>query len=250
MMLLGGVLAGLIGVILGVLGAGGAIVTVPVLVYVLEYDIKAAVPMSLLIVGVASTIALIAYQRVGAVRWDAVMAFAPSAMVGAFGGGVAATLISSRAQLTVFGILLLGASVAMLTGPAPISVDAELVAPRRSWWLIAVLGGAVGFLTGLVGVGGGFLYVPVLALWGGLAMRQAVGTSLALIVVSCTVGLITHLRHAALDLSAAFLFMIPMVIGAVIGSRLAPRVSQSALRRAFAGLLVTIGLIVLVTVGR
>ncbi len=250
MTLLGGVLAGLIGMVLGILGAGGAILTVPVLVYVLHYDIKAAVPMSLLIVGVASIVGLIAYQRMQAVRWNAVVAFAPSAMAGAFGGGMAAAHISSRTQMIVFGALLLGASIAMLAGPTPVSVETELAGPRRSWWLIAVLGAAVGFLTGLVGVGGGFLYVPVLTLLGGLAIRHAVGTSLALIVVSCTVGLITHLRHAALDLSAALLFMIPMVLGALIGTRLAPRVSQLVLRRAFAGLLVTIGLIVLVTVGR
>ncbi|MHB1326966.1 MAG: sulfite exporter TauE/SafE family protein [Gemmatimonadales bacterium] len=250
MMLLGGVLAGLIGIILGILGAGGAIVTVPVLVFVLGYDVKAAVPMSLMIVGAASSVGLIAYHRKGAVRWDTVMAFAPTAMAGAFAGGVVATMVSSRSQLIVFGTLLLGASLAMLTGPAPIPVDAELVAARRSWWLIGLLGAAVGFLTGLVGVGGGFLYVPVLTLLGGMAMRHAVGTSLALIVVSCTVGLVTHLRHVALDLSAALLFMIPMVAGALIGTRLAPQVSQVALRRAFAGLLVVIGFIVFASVGR
>ncbi|MBX3145335.1 MAG: sulfite exporter TauE/SafE family protein [Gemmatimonadales bacterium] len=250
MTLLGGVLAGLIGVVLGILGAGGAILTVPVLVYVLGYSIKAAVPMSLLIVGVASAVGLVAYQRGRAVSWDAVAAFAPSAMVGAFGGGVAAAFVSSRMQLVVFGALLLSASVAMLAWPAPSAVETELVGPRRSWWLIAVLGAAVGFLTGLVGVGGGFLYVPVLTLMGGLAMRRAVGTSLALIVVSCTVGLLTHLRHAALDLGAASLFMVPMALGALIGTRLAPSMSQVTLRRAFAGVLVVIGVTVLFTAGR
>jgi uncharacterized membrane protein YfcA len=96
-----------------------------------------------------------------------------------------------------------------------------------------------------VGIGGGFLYVPALVLLGGLAMKQAVGTSLVLIVLSCTAGLTSYLGQVEVPWRDTLLFTMLAIIGVLIGSRLVRRVSQTNLRRAFAVMLVIMGVLVL-----
>ena len=240
-------LAVVIGVLLGLLGGGGSIMTIPVLVYGLQVPMKEAVPMSLVVVGVTSLVGAAGHHRRGNVRWDAVLSFGPTAIIGAFAGARLAHFVSSRAQLLIFGCLMLAAAVSMYFGPAlwQGSADAGTVPPKRPFPVIAALGFMVGMLTGLVGVGGGFLYVPALVLLGGLAMTDAVGTSLILIIASCLTGFVSYLGTIALDWRATGLFTGLAIVGAVIGSRLVKSVSQSALRRGFAVLLVVMGLLVL-----
>ena len=112
--------------------------------------------------------------------------------------------------------------------------------------MIALLGAFVGALTGLVGVGGGFMYVPALVLLGGLPMRQAIGTSLVLIILSCAAGFVSYLGRVAFDLQATVLFIALATIGVGVGSRLVGRVPQPVLRKAFAVLLVVMGVMVLI----
>jgi uncharacterized membrane protein YfcA len=114
--------------------------------------------------------------------------------------------------------------------------------------LPSLLGLAVGLLTGFVGVGGGFLYVPVLSVLVGLPMRQAIGTSLVLIVLSCAAGMARYLGNPEvlrLDWDVIALFTGIALIGVLIGSRLVPHVSQQKLRRGFAVFLLLLGVVVL-----
>jgi uncharacterized membrane protein YfcA len=239
-------LAIVIGLSLGLLGGGGSILTVPVLVYVLGYGVKEAVPLSLVVVGVTSAFGAANHQRAGNIRWDAALAFGPSSMVGAFLGGRLAALVPGRWQLGIFAVLMLAAAISMFFGPALWGGRDSATAPRRRPWpLIALLGGAVGALTGLVGVGGGFMYVPALVLLGEVAMRQAVGTSLVLIAVGCVAGLLGHLGQVELHWRAAGLFTALAIVGVLVGSALVTSVSQSALRRAFAVFLMVMGVFVL-----
>lgn len=240
-------LAVVIGILLGLLGGGGSIMTVPVLVYGLSYPMKEAVPMSLVVVGVTSLFGAAGHHRRGNVRWDAVLSFGPAAIAGAFAGARLAHFVSGRAQLIIFGCLMLAAAVSMYFGPAlwQGSSAPEPAPAKRPFPVISTLGFVVGVLTGLVGIGGGFLYVPALVLLGGLAMKEAVGTSLVLIILSCLTGLAGYLGTIALDWRVTGLFTSLAIVGAVIGSRLVKSVSQTALRRGFAGLLVVMGLLVL-----
>ncbi|MSR02647.1 MAG: sulfite exporter TauE/SafE family protein [Gemmatimonadetes bacterium] len=247
MALVGFGLAVVVGVVLGLLGGGGSIMTIPVLVYALGVPMKQAVPMSLIVVGVTSMVGAVSHHRRGNVRWEAALSFSPTAILGAFVGARLAHLASNRVQLVVFAFLMLAAAVSMFFGPGiwqnPVGPAKTQI--RRPFPIIAALGLGVGMLTGLVGVGGGFLYVPALVLLGGLAMKDAVGTSLILIIASCLAGFISYLGTVRLDWSATGLFTVLAIVGVAIGSRLTSMVPQTALRRGFAVLLVFMGLLVL-----
>lgn len=244
---LGYALALVIGLSLGLLGGGGSILAVPVLVYVLHFSMKQAVPMSLVVVGATSLFGVASHQRVRNIRWDAALAFAPAAMAGAFFGGRLAMAVSSRLQLAVFGVLMLLAAVSMYKGPALWGGTGSLEAerPRRALPALALLGLLVGMITGFVGIGGGFLYVPALVLLGGLTIRKAVGTSLVLIVVSCVAGFLGYMGRVSIPWTSTAIFTVLAIAGVVAGSALAQRVPQATLRRGFAGLLVIMGVLVL-----
>jgi uncharacterized membrane protein YfcA len=240
-------LAVVIGVLLGLLGGGGSIMTIPVLVYALGVPMKQAVPMSLIVVGITSVFGAASHHRRGNVRWEAALSFGPTAILGAFAGARLAHAVSTRVQLGIFAVLMLAAAVSMFLGPG---IWQKAGAPdetqlRRPFPIIAALGLGVGTLTGLVGVGGGFMYVPALVLLGGLAMKDAVGTSLILIIASCAAGFVSYLGTVHLDWPATGLFTGLAIVGVAIGSRLTGIVPQTALRRGFAVLLVLMGLLVL-----
>jgi uncharacterized membrane protein YfcA len=240
---LGYLLAILIGLSLGLLGGGGSILTVPVLVYGLGYGMKAAVPMSLVVVGLVSIVGVIQHQRAGNVRWDTALLFAPAAMAGALIGGRLAHYLTGRAQLQIFAVLMVAASISMfrrpIQGPA-----ADPGRDRRPWALIAIAGLVVGALTGLVGVGGGFIYVPALVLLCAIPMRTAVGTSLVLIVVSCVSAFVSYRGWVAMNWGSLGLFTALAAAGVVVGSALCKHVDQGRLRRIFAVFLVVMGILV------
>jgi uncharacterized membrane protein YfcA len=110
---------------------------------------------------------------------------------------------------------------------------------------ITLIGALVGLLTGFVGVGGGFIYVPALVLLGGIAMKEAVGTSLVLIMLSCVAGMVRYQGTMVLDWTAIALFTAIAFVGVAIGSRLARHVSPQGLRKGFAGFLLVMGAFVL-----
>jgi uncharacterized membrane protein YfcA len=257
-------LALLIGLSLGLLGGGGSILTVPVLHYVLGYGVKEAIPMSLVVVGLTSGFGATHHWRAGTLSWRTVLGFGPPAMVGAVLGADLGLRVAPSVQLAVFAVVMLLAAVSMLrggfapAGAAPVGTPsagaAPVIAPpgapgtpvRRPLPFITLVGALVGLLTGFVGVGGGFLYVPALVLLGGLAMREAIGTSLVLILLSCAAGLLRYAGHLELDWGAVALFTALAFVGVAAGSRLVPHVSQQALKRGFAVFLLAMGTLVLV----
>lgn len=242
---LGYVLAVLIGLSLGLLGGGGSILAIPVLVYVMGYGMKEAVPMSLAVVGVTSIIGAWSHHRRGNVRWSAAWAFGPAAMVGAFAGARLGTIVPSRVQMIIFAVLMVTAAVSMFRGP-PNPQEARTGASKGRRALgISALGFGVGGLTGLVGVGGGFMYVPALVLLAGVSMAEAVGTSLILIIMSSAAGLASYLGVLGLDWQATALFAGLSVVGVLAGSRLGSRISQVNLRKGFALFLLVMGIFVL-----
>jgi len=238
-------LAVLIGVTLGLLGGGGSILTVPVLVYVMHVDMKQAVPTSLVVVGLTSLVGAYHHWKAANVHLPAVAAFGPTAILGSLVGSQVALRVSGRLQLTIFAVVLVGASVRMLMGRGAPDAPAT-PSTRRPLPLVALLGAGVGVLTGLVGVGGGFLYVPALTLAGGLDMKKAVGTSLALITLSSAAGIAGYLGRVPLDWPLIGLFTVLAFLGVGLGSAMVRRVSQQGLRRAFAVLMLVMGVLVLI----
>lgn len=229
-----------IGVTVGLLGGGGSVLTLPLLVYLLGIEAKQAIATSLLVVGSTALVGAMNHARAGQVQALAGALFGGAAMVGAFAGGRLAGLVPGRALLLVFASILLVTALAMMR-PRAEPAASRPIAPAR----ILPIGLAVGVLAGFVGAGGGFLVVPALVLFGGLTMRQAVGTSLMVIALQSFAGLLGHLRHTTLDLRIAGLLTVAAVLGALLGSAFAQRVAAAQLRRAFAWLVLSMGLFML-----
>ena len=223
------------------LGGGGSILTVPVLHYVLGYDLKAAIPMSLVIVGLTSGFGAVNHWRAGTVNWRAALSFGPPAMVGAVLGAELGLRVAPRVQLLTFAVTLLAAAVSMLL-PRPAETAGG---PSRSILVIALIGAGVGLITGFVGVGGGFVYVPALVVLGRLAVKQAIGTSLVLIMLSCIAAAARYHGDAVFDWHAIGIFSALAFVGVAAGSRLVPYVSQQVLRKGFAVFLLGMGAVVL-----
>ncbi len=232
----------LIGLALGLLGGGGSILTLPVLVYLAGVAPKPAIAMSLFVVAVTSAVSVLPHARAGRVRWRTALLFGVAGMVGAYGGGRLAEYLPAGLLLVGFGVLMLAAAIAMIRGRrGGATTDRE--APVA---LMALLGAAVGLVTGLVGAGGGFVIVPALTLLAGLPMVAAVGTSLLVIALQSTAGFFGHVHSVAIPWPLTIGLTIIAVVGSLLGARLAGRVSQDRLRTGFGWFLVVMSGLVLV----
>jgi uncharacterized membrane protein YfcA len=246
MTLLAAVLAALIGLSLGLLGGGGSILTVPVFVYVLGFGAKEAIAASLAVVGATSLFGAVGHWRAGNVNLRVAAIFGLVAMAGTYLGARLAVFMSGAAQLTLFaGVMLLAAW--FMFRPKKVAEDAGAEVPVRDMplGLIVAEGIAVGVLTGLVGVGGGFLIVPALVLLGKVPMKQAIGTSLLVIAMKSAAGFAGYWGQVTVRWDFLALFTAIAVAGILLGTRLTKRVPQHALQRAFAAFLLVMGSFIL-----
>jgi hypothetical protein len=228
---LGLLLSAGIGLSLGLIGGGGSIITVPLLVYGLGVEPHAAMGMSLGVVGATSLAGAALHHRQGTVRLRTGFLFAAAGMLGAYFGTRLTYMLSDAALLLTFAALMIVVAIRMLAGAPPQESGVHRPAP-----LVAILtaGAGVGVLTGFLGVGGGFLIVPALVFFGGLGMKEAVGTSLLVITLNCVAGLAGHLQRGAFDLWLAALVTLFAVAGVAVGARLAHRASPQRLGQWFA----------------
>jgi uncharacterized membrane protein YfcA len=241
--LLGLALSLLIGVSLGFFGGGGSILTVPLLVYVFGLDAKVAIASSLLIVGAASVSGALQHWRAGSVELRTGLLFGAAGMAGAYAGGRAAAFLDGTLLLLLFAAMMVLTALAMWRGRREPSADTFR---GRATGRLLSQGFAVGLFTGLVGAGGGFLIVPALALWAGLPMPAAVGTSLLIIVVKSLAGFAGYASHVAVNWTVVGAVAATAIAGSFVGSRLAHRVDPASLRRAFAGFVAVMALFILV----
>lgn len=237
-----------IGLSLGLLGSGGSILTVPVLHYLVGQPEKLAIGGSLLVVGLVASAGCVPYAFSRQVDWRKVLWFGLPGMAGAWLGATLARWVPGALQLALFAGVMLLASWRMLSGGPLQSVTQE---PRR---LAVVAGGTgVGILSGLVGVGGGFLIVPALVLLAGVSMASAVGTSLAVIAMNSFTGFAKYQQvlagqELALDWSVLLTVAAVGIVGSFAGHRLGRRLPQAVLRRIFGVFLVVMGLVIVVDV--
>ncbi len=244
--------AGLIvGLLLGLTGGGGSILTVPLLVYVVGLDTKIAIVTSMLIVGVTSLAALLCHSRVGRVAWRTGLIFGAAGMAGAYAGGAIAQHIADALLLLLFAAVMLTSGLAMLrrTCGGTAAGSANIAPVERRIQRVLADGFGVGVITGLVGAGGGFLVVPALALLGGMPMHTAVGTSLLVIAMNCTAGIASYAltSHVPLDVDSAAVISVFSIAGTMLGTRLARSVSSAQLQRGF-GLFVLIVAVILICI--
>ncbi len=237
-------LAVLVGVALGMLGGGGSILTVPLLVYVAGMDAQPAIATSLLVVAVTSAVAAVSHARAGRVQLRTGLVFGAAGLVGAYAGGRIAHHLPDDVLLLAFAAMMIATSVAMIRGRR--EPDADDVPARLPVGRALLTGAGVGLVAGLVGAGGGFLVVPALALLGGLAMPVAVGTSLVVVAINSAGGLVGHLATVAIDWRLAAGVTAAAVVGALLGGRLAGRVSPARLRTSFGWFVLAMGALVVV----
>jgi uncharacterized membrane protein YfcA len=234
-------LAATIGLVLGALGGGGSMLVVPALVYGLAADPKQAVVMSLPIVALSSVVAAASYWQTGEVelRWS--LKFGSFAMIGAFLGAKAGVLLPPAAQLTLLAVVIIVAATSMLRS-RPSAHAPQPSSPKRSErsWLAIASAAAIGGLTGLVGIGGGFLLVPVLRLVLGFPMRVAVGTSLVVISMNALAAMVGYIGSVPIPWPVVLMFAATMGSGAVAGAWVGRRMPGIALQQAFAILLLVV----------
>jgi hypothetical protein len=228
----------LIGTTLGLLGGGGSILAVPAFVYLLGYEVKEAIAMSLAVMGMASLAGAAGHWRAGRVNVAIAIVFGGVAAVGTYGGAQLARFVHPAIQLVLLSLAMLAASALLLRaregGPAG---GVDVTSAHAGWrqaMLVAAEALGVGILTGLVGVGGGFLIGPSLVIAGGLPMGEAVGTSLMVIALNCAAGLLGYVGQVTIAWSDVALLTAATIPGTIAGATLVSVVAAGALRRAFA----------------
>ena len=234
------IFAFLIGLSLGLLGGGGSALAVPVFVYVVKYDTKTAICLSLLVVGTVSFFGSLKHWKHNNINSKMAIIFGPLAMLGAYIGARLAIFFSDTAQLILFASVMLIASYFMFTNK-----NQDLHSGKISFIALAPQGLFVGILSGLVGVGGGFLIVPSLVIFGKLSMKEAVGTSLVIITMNSITGVLGYLDQVQVPWNFAFVFTGIAIIGIYVGSSLVNFIPQEKLKKAFAMFILLMGIFIL-----
>ncbi|MBS1583128.1 MAG: sulfite exporter TauE/SafE family protein [Bacteroidetes bacterium] len=243
------------GLILGVMGGGGSILTVPILVYLFHLDMLTATMYSLFIVGVASAAGGVRSWRADHVDRPALFRFGLPSLV---------TVLATRAWLLphipdpilsihgtpigrslglllLFAVLMLAAATSMIRTHGPATTTAT---QRRH--LLMPLGLGLGLITGLLGAGGGFLIIPALVLIAGTPMHRAVGTSLLIIAANALIGFAGDLtRSPDLDLPFLLVFTALSVVGILFGGRLSDHIPAARLRPAFGWFVLVMGFFII-----
>ncbi len=232
-----------IGVAVGLLGGGGSILTTPLLVYVVGFDAKQAITASLFVVAVTSVFGLIQHAREGRVQWRTGLLFGAAGMVGAFIGGQIGSHLPGALLLAAFSVMMGVTAVAMIRGRKQVKAGHHQGLPL---FRILLDGFVVGFVTGLVGAGGGFLVVPALALLGGLPMPIAVATSLLVVAMKSFAGfagyafqfgvngqLVSVNPETEVNWTITLIVTAAAIVGALVGSRIVGRIHPDKLRKGF-----------------
>lgn len=251
------VLAGAItGIVLGLFGSGGSIIAMPALLYLLNVEPKSAIAMSLGIVAVTATISGWDNWRRGNVDVNVAAMFGLFGVAGTYAGARLGVYTPVTVQLILFALVMYAAAWKMLSkkkpavaqlglaGEANIAVE-EIKIIKAHMGHIALHGVGVGVLTGLVGVGGGFLIVPALVLLSGIPMRIAIGTSLVIVAAKSYSGFLGYLGAVPVDWAMMGAFTLVTVAGSFAGTRIAHRFSQENLKKSFAIFLLVVATYIL-----
>lgn len=257
MEIFGWAMALVIGLTLGMLGGGGSILTVPVFVYLFAIDPVISTGYSLFVVGLASLFGAITYWRQKLVNIRVALVFGIPSIAAVYLarkflvpaipvelltiGGF--HLTRSIAIMVLFSLLMIAASYSMIKGSAGSSNESE---PQAQNHLMMFLEGImVGSLSGLVGVGGGFLIIPALVHFSGLSMQMAVGTSLMIIAENSLIGFLGDVQSSTIDWPFLLGFAALAIVGIFIGTKLATRIPGEKLKPVFGWFILVMGLFIL-----
>lgn len=247
--LIGLILAGGVGVSMGLLGGGGAVLAVPILVYIMGVPVESAVAMTLIIIGTISLFGAIYHWRAGNLNVNKGLKFGLAMLPGSYLGGKIATLpfMTDPIQMGLLGVVIVIAAVLMiargytppLTEGATLKMYPKPLCRHCGVWMMTE-GLGVGLLTGLVGVGGGFAIVPALVLLGDTPIKQAIPTSLLVIAISSVGGLFGYWGHVTLDALLIIGFTAMTTVGLIVGLFWSRFVAAGALQKLFGFLLIAV----------
>lgn len=230
-----------VGLVMGMLGGGGAILTLPALVYLLGQEVPAATATSLLVVGANAAVGALTHHLAGRVRWRTALVFAAGVLCGAMPGVWLNRMVPEALVLVLFaGVLLAAATMMVRWHPSAAQVPAGDCRGLSYCLRAAGAGLGIGLLTGFFGVGGGFLIVPALLRGLRIAMPQAVATSLAIVSLNAVSGLVGHVLFGRVQPGLVLPLLAGSVAGIGVGTRLSGTVPEVLLQRLFAGPLVLI----------
>jgi uncharacterized membrane protein YfcA len=263
MMIIAHLLAVCVGVSLGLIGGGGSILAVPILVYVLGVPIKSAIAMSLVTIGAVSLIGIFPHWQQHHVNFKTALLFSPGAMVGAYMGARLATFpfVTPALQQILFVIMMFVASYLMLrnsqhqlspklelevsqpTVEVNSSVSIHQHIPR--WLAIPTEGFGVGVVTGLVGIGGGFMIIPTLVILGNTPIKEAIGTSLVIMAFKSVTGFAGYWGHVPIDINLMLTFTLAAGLGMLVGAYLTQFIEAKKLEIGFAYFVIAIAIFML-----
>lgn len=259
MVILGYVAAILMGLVLGVIGGGGSILTVPILVYLMGIAPDVATGYSLLIVGSTAAFGAIHYFRQGLVDVKASILFAIPSIIAVYltraylMPNIPEVIVAAPIEITknlaimvMFALLMLASATMMLKKAYSKQSNVELETKSPNLGLIILDGAVVGIVTGVLGAGGGFLIIPALVLFLGMPMKNAVGASLFIIALKSLLGFIGDIQNGiTLELPLLPIMIIATFIGMAISTRIAGKLNGLVLQKFFAFFTLFIGLIII-----
>jgi len=246
------------GITLGLLGAGGSILTVPILVFILGVVPSEATAYSLFIVGVTALMAATSYYKKKLIRFKIGFIFALPAFVGVYSVRLLVmprlpqeiasffgwVLTKDALILIVFAVIMILAAYAMIR-PSKVAAGGDNKSLNLP--LIALEGLLVGGVTGFVGAGGGFLIIPALVILAGLEMKEAVGTSLMIISIKSLFGFIGDVQGAmVIDWTLILSMSALSVLGAIVGGLLSSKINPAKLKPLFGYFVMIAGVSILV----
>jgi hypothetical protein len=241
--ILGYVGALIVGLVLGLIGGGGSILTVPLLVYLLGYNPVVATAYSLFVVGTSSLVGTIQKHKKGLVDFKTGLAFSFPSFIAVYLSrrylvpGIPNTILSfGDYQLTkemgimvFFAIIMLIASVSMIKKKK----EEPLISKSQPYYKTFIQGLIIGTITGVIGAGGGFLYVPALVLWANLPMKKAVGTSLVIVTINSLIGFTGDVQTLEIEWIFLLIFTFISIIGIILGVFLSKFISGEKLKKSF-----------------
>ncbi|MDX1349387.1 MAG: sulfite exporter TauE/SafE family protein [Putridiphycobacter sp.] len=252
---LGYIGAMLIGVVLGLIGGGGSILTVPIFVYILGISPVLATAYSLFVVGTSALVGAIRNAQKGMIDYRTGIVFAIPALTAVYLTrkfvipAIPETLFAvgdfevtkSVGIMVFFAIIMLLASYSMIKGRKNNEVDENQIV-TYNYPMIILEGVVVGFLTGIVGAGGGFLIIPALVLLAKLPMKKAVATSLMIIAIKSLIGFIGDVQNIPLDWTFLISFTSISVVGIFVGIYLNKFIDGQKLKKAFGWFVLVMGI--------
>ena len=255
MEIIGYCLALFVGITLGLIGSGGSILTVPILVYLFHINPSLATSYSLFIVGIAALLGSYKHYLLGNLKIDAALNFGlPSIIVVLFTRNVLLPIIpdnlftignlivsKSILLMLVFALLMIAASLSMIVSK---NYSNQNIINKKRLILVGLL---VGFVTGLLGAGGGFLIIPALIFFAGLSMKQAVGTSLFIIAINSLIGFTGDILNGiSINTNLLSIFSLLAITGIFFGTYLSKKIDGNKLKPIFGWFVLVMGFYIVI----